>query len=36
MESMKTRIEHIKEVVTEVGWCCACLLSVMIFENFEV
>ena len=32
---MKTRIERIKETVRELGWCCACLLAVMILESFE-
>ena len=36
MRSLKTRIERIKEMVKELVWCCACLLAVMIFENFEV
>ena len=32
---MKTRIEHIADAVRELGWYCACLLALMIFENFE-
>ncbi len=32
----KKMFECIKETITELGWCCACLLAVVIIENFEV
>ena len=36
LRSMKTKIERIKETVRELGWCCTCLLAVLILENFEI
>lgn len=36
MRNMKTRIERMKETVRELGWCCVCLLAVLILENFEI